>query len=344
MSTVKELDEALVLVEQICTSDQIKELLRKRKGDDNIWVSAENKETLVSKNLREAVETKVIQIGEIFDLIRASEESGNQHIFYYRPPKKIAEALSLENVGKNIWGANWKAKIEDFPTLKLKPDDYRISDFRAYGPTKPKDWILKIYGQKMVTFFTGKIEQRADNTFWKEFKDEPLRIIMMARWNSPDLLEIRVQRNESRRRIEEWHKEVWKVLEPALAKTSCDAWALRKLMAKLILQQDKYAKIYSFRDASVVDKTGVHASFQTESDQGNLFASAETKKAVKSYMESESDCSGLTVTWLENSKAAPMKDIRTLLGARESNEVIVPGRCIAGDLDYVTDQFRFFSK
>jgi hypothetical protein len=50
MSKVKELDEALVLVEEICTSDQIKDLLRKRKGDDNIRLTAENKETLVAKN------------------------------------------------------------------------------------------------------------------------------------------------------------------------------------------------------------------------------------------------------------------------------------------------------
>ena len=344
MSKVRELDETLALVEKMCTTDQIKDLLRKRKGDDGVRITAENKERLVLKNLREAVETNAIKIDEVFDLLRASEESGDQHIFFYKPAKHIAEALTFDKVAENLWGAHWKKKIEDYPTVKLIPDKYTISDFRPVGASKPKDWILKIYGQKLISVATGATETRADGSVWKQFKPEPLRIVMMARWNYPDLLEIRVQRNESRKRIEEWHKEVWKFLEPAIAKSTCGEWPLRKLMAKLIVQQDRHTKIYTFRDASVIDKTGVHANFQAESDQGNLFASAETKKAVKSYMESDSDCNGLTVTWLENPNAAPLKDIRTLLGVREANEVIVPAHCLAGDLDYVTDQFRFFSK
>ena len=56
MSNYKELDEALELVETLATTEQIQALLRTRKGDKNVRIGAENKNAVVFRNLREAVE------------------------------------------------------------------------------------------------------------------------------------------------------------------------------------------------------------------------------------------------------------------------------------------------
>jgi hypothetical protein len=195
-----ELDDALTLAEALCTSDQIKELLRTRKGDKNVRLSAESKEDLVHRNLREAISAKAIDIREVFDLIRLAEENGNQHIFYYRPrTKHLADSLTHELIARQLWGPAWEKQVSQFPSLRLKPNDYRYADFRVFTK-KPKDWILKIYGQNVIARFTGKTEQRG-SSLWREYTEEPLRIVLSARWNSPDLLEIRVQRDESRRRV-----------------------------------------------------------------------------------------------------------------------------------------------
>jgi hypothetical protein len=346
MAIYKDLDEALSLVENLCTAEQVANLLRKRKGTASVRISAESKEDLVRRNLRVAVEAKAIDIQEVFDLIRSSEENGNQHIFYWRPTSSnLAEAFTLQNIAAQLWGGNWQKTLAAFPSIRLKPDDYKYSDFRAVSTRKPKDWILKVYGQKTIVRATGKTKPEAPGIFWREFAEESLRIVLAARWNYPDLLEIRVQRNESRRRIEEWHNQVWSMLTPALVRSQFAEWPLRAPMKRITLEADKNSKIYEFRDAGILDKgEDVAANFQTVSDQGNLFKSQQTIASIKSFLEAGGNLSGLAVKWLANPNAEPQEELRVLLGAKESNEVVVSGRCAAGDLDYVTDQLRGFSK
>jgi len=130
MTHQNDLDEVLSLVEKLCTAEQVKDLLRTRKGDENIRISAEDKEQLIRRNLRTAVESKTIEIKKVFALIADSEENGNQHVYYYRAPQKLAEILTFEHVARQIFGVSWEKAVTGFPSIRLKPDGYKISDFR----------------------------------------------------------------------------------------------------------------------------------------------------------------------------------------------------------------------
>jgi hypothetical protein len=346
MTHQKDLDEALSLVEQLCTADQVRGLLRTKKGDDNVRISAEDKEELVRKNLRNAVESKVIEIDKVYGLIQDSEENGNQHIFYYRASQKLAEALTFDHVARQIWGASWNKVVAEFPSIRLKPDDYKISDFRLFSARKPKDWILKIYGQKTIMHPSGETDSDPDGSVWKKFVPENLRIVLSARWNSPDLLEIRVQRNESRKRIEEWYKQVWSMLSPALAKEQCKAWELKAALRNVALEAEQNADIYDFRDVGMVDEANeILGSFEAFSDEGNLFKSQLTREAVKRFLEHGGDLNSLAVRWFSRPTSEPREELRTLLGTKKNlHEMVIAGHCTAGDLDYVTSQLRAFSK
>jgi hypothetical protein len=230
--------------------------------------------------------------------------------------------------------------LSQFPGIRLKSNDFRYADLHRPSPKKPKDWLLKIYGHAVITRATGVVEHRGENTFWREFVSEPLRIVLIARWNNPSLLELRVQRNESRRRMEGWLQQLWNMLKPGLIPDQFEEWDLSKVAAQLILQQEKHQKTYEFRDASVVDGKGIHAKFEAESDTGNLWSSEETKEAIKGYMKAKSSCDALAITWLSNPNGLPQKELRTMLGARRRNEMIVPAHCSSGELDHVTDQLR----
>src|SRR5205085_9276660 len=121
-----------------------------------VRISAETKDDLVGRNLREAVEAKAINLEAVFDLIRSGEENGNQHIFCYKPKSlSIANALTFESIARQLWKKDWEQIVEGFPAIKLKPNDYQYSDFRPH-PTKQNDWILKIYGHTVLTRATGK--------------------------------------------------------------------------------------------------------------------------------------------------------------------------------------------
>ena len=343
MPDYKELTEALSLVKDLCTSEQIQDLLRTRKSHESVRITAESKDDLVDRNLREAVESRAIEIENVFELIRSSEENGSQHIFYYKPKsKQIAESLTFDSVAQQLWRSNWKQTVEGFPAIRLKPNDYQYSDYRLLLK-KPKDWVLKVYGDTTIQRATGKTEERGGYVY-KEFIEEQLRIVLLARWNGYGLLEIRVQRNESRRRVEEWHKKMWEMLKPALLQSQFDIWELTKPINSLITNQAKNQKLYSFRDAKVFTEEGVRASFEMISDQGNLFISNATQDAIEGYLKKDGTCDGLTVTWLKQEDQKPLKDLRTLLVAKELNEIVVSAHCSSEELDYVTDQLRRFSK
>jgi len=345
MSQQKELDELLSLVENLCTSDQIRDLLRTRKGDKNVRITSEDKEDLVRRNLRTALETRAIEIEKVHNLIRDAEENGNQHIFYYRTTQKMGEAFTLEYVAKQLWGSSWNKAVAEFPSIRLKPDDFKISDFRLVGTRKPKDWLLKIYGEKTIMRPSGKSDTRPDGSEWRQFLPENLRIILSARWNAPDLLEIRVQRNESRKRIEEWHDQVWSMLSVAMAKEQFKAWELKASMRNIALQAEENIEIYDFRDVGVVDDVNkIFGSFEAFSDEGNLFKSQLTRDAVKGFLESGGDLNSLAVRWFARPTSEPQEEMRTLLGLKKLHEVLVAGHCKAEDLDYVTSQLRAFSK
>ena len=76
MAETTELDEALKLVLEMCTVDQIKGVLRARKDDDAVRLTAENKTFLVERNLRDAVVGGAVKLAAVFDLIQNSEENG----------------------------------------------------------------------------------------------------------------------------------------------------------------------------------------------------------------------------------------------------------------------------
>ncbi len=145
-----EIQEALDLVSAMCTIGQIKSLLRLRRDEDGVRLSAENKDQLVARNLREALESGAISFDEVFDLIRSAEENGSQHIWYYKPKAGLADLFKADSTAERLWGPRWKHAIKDFPSVKLKPEGFLISDFRS-STRKPADWFLKVYGHSTIT-------------------------------------------------------------------------------------------------------------------------------------------------------------------------------------------------
>jgi hypothetical protein len=234
--------------------------------------------------------------------------------------------------------------MSGFPAIKLKPNDFRYADLHAPSSNKPKDWLLKVYGHDVITRATGKVEERGTDRFWREYVHEPLRIVLIARWNAPDLLELRVQRDESRPRIEAWLTQLWSMLKPALVLTQFEEWDLAKSLKSMILKKDSNAKTYAIRDASVLDE-GVGVRFEPRSDKGTLFDSDWVSESVKRLETTDGECDGLTVTWLASkSGESPEKEVRAILGKRRVNEVVVGARASRSDLDYVTDQLRTHRK
>ena len=154
-----------------------------------------------------------------------------------------------------------------------------------------------------------------------------------------------MQRDESRRRINAWVNELWTRLAPAVDKNRFNAWNLSNARRKMLEDQGKNQKLYTFRDTRLEDSFHNRLSFEPYATQGNLFASTETKKAIDDVLAAEqSSCTHLSVSWLPTKDETIKKEYRTLLGDRELNEVIYPAQSSAMEVDYVTDKLRYFSR
>ncbi len=341
---MKKHDEKLLrLVDDLCTADQVKELLRfaKERNPKDIRITAENKSDLIERNLRAALDSGGIAPERVYDAIRDAEENGDQHIFYFKPRSRaVRDSMRLEPLGEKLWGKNWQEK-KNFPTANTPDEGFDYADFRSLDQ-KPNHWILKVYGQMMYERYTGNDEEE-DNKVYKEFVRENLRVVLVARWNPPDLLELRIQRDESRRRISSWLETLWTMLGPAVRRTDFDPWDLKQARKRIIEEEDKYKDIYSFRDTRLVDPHSTHASFEPHQTDGYLFASVEAKEAIQGLLDANSECTHLSVTWLPREDGTPSIELRTLLGDREPHEVVVYSHCKARDVDYVTDKLRFFN-
>jgi hypothetical protein len=163
-------DELFRLVERFCTTEQVKDLLRSAKGQKDVRITAENKENLITRNLRDAVNSRALSLEQVYTLVRTAEENGNQHFFYYKPrTKDIVSSLSYDSVAKRLWGPNWEKKVSSFPNVNLKENSFIYADYRYWSPAqKPRDWMLKVYGHMQFDRFTGN-EKEENARLYKEF-------------------------------------------------------------------------------------------------------------------------------------------------------------------------------
>lgn len=338
-----DLDALLKLVKDFCSVEQISSLLRVAKDSGDVRVSAPTKDVLIQKNLRDALTSKAVLASTVMDLIREAEENGSQHVFYFRYFQKSGLSMSMVDIATRLWGRDWENKMS-FPRLVLVPGDFIYADLHPWNEhLKPTDWVLKIYGQETVEKPTGVVEVVDENRLKREFVKEERRIVVVVRWNHPDLLEVRVPQTDSKKRIKAWVERTWIMISAALSPALFQKWDLEKPRHRMVLEQAKHKNVYKCSNTRVLDADHNVASFETHDPQSNLFASENMVYSVNKLI-GDGECTQLRVTWIPWKNALPSRELNTLVGHNESNELVIGGHCSSKDVDYVTDQLRRFSK
>ncbi len=270
--------QLLKLIFEHCTADQVKELLRPALGNKNVKISAATKEDLIAKNLREALDSHSIDVKKVYDLLRESEENGPQHIFYLRcPSKDVAQLLTFDYVYKQLLGDT----PIGHPRLDIKQNDYIIADVRPWTEKKPLDWAVKIYGHEMREEPTGEIIRESSSRILKVFEQREYRYVLMARWNAPDLLELRVPRDSSIQRIDHWRKILEDRLKTVVPFDRFKPWVLKGISKTLFDEQAKNKKKYRLGDAQLEDADHNYVTFQSYVPESDLFGTPATQSAAQ---------------------------------------------------------------
>ncbi|MDQ2832393.1 MAG: hypothetical protein M3Y50_01375 [Acidobacteriota bacterium] len=336
-----EFDEMLVLIKEHCTAEQIKGVLRGATGNKDVKVSASSKEDLVEANLRDAFRSHSIDIERLRDLLREAEENGPQHIFYLRTPARdVAQQLTLEHVRMALLGA----RASHSPTYKLKKDGFVVADVRQWGRRKPLDWAAKFYGHETREEATGEIIIDGPNRILRVYERKEYRYVLMARWNAPDLLELRVPRDSSLQRVDAWRHYLEQQLRPAVPFDRFRSWDLRAVSKKLFDNEANYKRVYRLGDAKLEDPHHNMVTFESYSPDGDLFAAAATQSAMKGLLENEAKHKQQRILWHAQADQGIETEISTLIGTRTENEVTFSRHQNSQGIDYVTGQLRAFSK
>ena len=251
----------------------------------------------------------------------------------------MAHQLTLEHVRSSLLGA----RAPKHPVYALKREGYVISDIRAWGRRKPADWAVKVYGHETREEATGETIDDGPNRFFKVYIRKEYRYVLMARWNAPDLLELRVPRDSSHQRVNGWRRYLEQMLRPAVPFDRFKPWNLQSVSKKFFEQEASHKHLYRLGDAKLEDPHHNLVTFESYAPDGDLFAAAATQSAMKGLLDNEAKHKQQRILWLEQSDQG-ISEISTLIGTRTENEVTFSRHQNSQGIDYVTGQLRAFSK
>jgi len=266
MSESKEPD-IFELIGQLATAEQIKSLLREYKNEfpEDVYVSGSKTEII--RHLRVAVDRGRIPQNDVADLLQEAEENGDQHILYFKPKSNVVakKCRDGEEIAKSLWGDEWR-KMTKFPRYELVPKSFEWADFRIGLKKKPNDWIAKVYGQEVAFRFIRQ-ETLEDGTLAKYYKTTETRAVCLARWNGPDLLEMRVERCESKAQLLVRLNSLWTRLKPAIVQDDFIPWDFKAARKKLLEERSANKEIYHTGSIALTDSASGKAIFHPYTEE-----------------------------------------------------------------------------
>lgn len=334
MSDVAE--DLFSLLNDHCTADQIKDIIRDAKEiAPELVLGSTKPETL--RSLREAIDRHAIPIERAYELLQRSEENGHQHIFYFRASDAAVQKKCADGpaIAESIFGKNWQ-KAHRFPRFRLVPNGYTWADFRIPGGSGGKEWIAKVYGLEHKKELVR--ERTRGDRLYQIWTTVTKRKVCLARWHR-DLLEIRVPTSKSRKTIRYRLDEVWSKLDPALTQAEFRPWDLAPARRRMFDERDRHKKLYRLCDLRFLDPEGGRTTFcpPTE-DEG---PSPVMEDAFNSYKACE--CRDLDIFFMPNGGVL-QSTLRVYAGGFETHEIVISARTSPQAVDYVTHNFRSFSR
>jgi hypothetical protein len=350
MAAARDLDSLLA---EHCTTGQIQAVLRSGKADldkegkQDVKISGKDKQEVIA-NLKFAIAHGRIPPNAAVNLLRESEENGNQHIFYYRARNQTLAKRYRDGkvVGTNLFNSGMRAS---FPRYDLVPDELTWADFRENGPKgQSHDWIGKLYGLDVVYRLLDRKER--NNLLVIRYKKREERTVCVVRWNDPNLLEIRIDRsdNKSAKVIREKLVEIWDMLGDGVKREDFDEWTLTPMFTAMLeaeAENKPLAAAFEMGPTTLCDsqKGGITLTPEVP-DEETLFSATERRETVQLVLKYGGTCSQIVTKWLKSQSGGRLpEDLRTTGGNISSNELVIPSKTSASSVDYVTNQLRNFA-
>ncbi|WP_144057387.1 hypothetical protein [Novipirellula maiorica] len=343
---------------EIGNTEEIKQVLREAKvnsphlsGDIVLGYS---KEDTIS-NLRRAVALEIVSKEVVHRLLWDSEENGQQHILLLIPANQdIASKLAMGTwIADKVFGEeNWGN--DRFPAFVDPHEAYEWADFRIGLPGANYDWIGKMYGHERIRVPVGTQKTDEDDegiiSVTRTYKYSEIRTVLVARWNHPHFLELRVDNRQLRATdsIDERRNELWKAFSEVFSIDDFDGFPIDKTLKKMVhnrLDKENIG-IYSIGKIELVDPdSGKVTMLPCES--GHLDDSAPRSATLQTALNEGLSPHSVNVKWSKNDDTPPSMPEQLDSIIKKTNfgpEVSIRKRVTPEVLNYVLDRIRKYAE
>jgi hypothetical protein len=330
------------LLQENSTVGQVAQYL-KGKG---LHYSAGSWDELFDKRVAKALEEKGLTREDLVDLIRLSEEHGNQHVFLYKATDGRATSLIDKNKVESALGRVALSSLMGHPRVLDQPSSPTIVDVRLEADGNRQALVTKVVECRAYQKF---VDQQSDGDFLiRRYRELRIRAVNLFRLGSDGLLELRIYTHENSSDYNGDVSKMWNLLsflfspghfrELSLGKKKTDFWKNRTSLAKVL----------RYSDSTLRNTLGTVLTAATGEIQLSLIDDPGASNGLDQFLKYKGGyCDASNIWWLRGggqlSKSefdmVPSRDVHVLLRGKV-NEFVVPAKCSKRDYEYVLDKLR----
>lgn len=296
--------------------------------------------------LKKAVDANYLDSRLVYELLRDSEETGQQHIFLYKP-RSAKDAVVLKDgaeVSTRLFDEAWGPDY--FPLFTQPEKSLAFVDFRLGVPGHPRDWVVKAYGHGVKLRTVDRSVKNIDAHTFTETRTvtrEDVRTVMVARWRDPHFLEVRIDRTKSsgEEDMASRLRAFMDMLAPAFTTAQLTAHQLRDTGEQLILERKlkdgKQNPAYTLNSLTLLDKSEGEVLFRPKEPQQGIDDDDVRVRALEAALGGGAQAIGLSITWQPCDSAPTALDspVTTIITGAAYNELVFSARLLPTVFDYV---------
>jgi len=324
------------LLQENSTVGQVAQYL-KRKG---LHYSAGSWDELFGKRVSKAIEDKELSREDLVDLIRLSEEHGDQHVFLYgTSPKRAAQLVDRGKVESSLEKMGLLPLLSR-PRILDQPSSPTITDVRL-----DESLVAKVVEKRTYQRF---VDQRTEGDFLvRRYREFAVRAVNLFRLRNDGLLELRIYAHENSNDYRNDVTKMWSLLSFLFSPGDFKELSIAKAKTNLWKNRNALKSVLRYSDSTLRNALGTALSASTGSEQQSLFDDEGASNSLDEFLRHKAYCDTSNVWWLKGGgkktenefDMLPSKDIHVLLKGA-TNEFTVTAKCSKQDYEYVLDQLR----
>ncbi|TQO38970.1 hypothetical protein GQ41_3638 [Arenibacter algicola] len=335
------------IIEDQVLSDDIHSLLKSYKEDNKEDIKLSGNKSDIIENLLNAVDKGIIPLIKVYELIRDSEEYGDQYIYVFDSINNTAKHSYSdgESISRKIIPRGEKSQ---FPKLLQIPSKLEWVDFRAPNRGVENSWLAKMYGKKTREVKIDENKSYAQGLRTVTYRTEESRLIYIVYWDGKRFLEFKISRTsfDSNKSLELSIKEIRQFIGKGVdLHNDFKYFDLTPTVNNILNNSSDNKKIYNLRSTNLIDAQNGTATLTTYGeDVPGLLADLSRKEAIDAYIAKGGSATGIVVTFLEEgSNGILSKDVNVILGRDSVNQIIIPANISPQEYNYVRRKIADFS-